>query len=293
MEKNIKSLLFINVASFIFLICIWNFTNDRCLLNKCLDEYRNHDKKLCRKTFRLLANCKGDNYSAMIGLKEEMPNNTVKEKKDIYIYENEPKKEMKQTNRNLLCTYVENKQDMKNKSCIFETRKYSRLEKKIFKELDYEDFLKNNRNISDKLYKKIMRKKCGKRFSLPLLLLSLLLVSLILDLSCDFGLVRGLYKVIYHFSPPVSRPFGTSVKIVISPFIRSLYDSLTNSPFKWLFDKVVLVKNSRYVNYCVSNFFSFIIYVIPFIILGATLILALVYYHKKVKKFEKIKFRKR
>ncbi|SBS94695.1 Plasmodium exported protein (Pm-fam-a like), unknown function [Plasmodium malariae] len=129
-------------------------------------------------------------------LKEEMPNNTVKEKKDIYIYENEPKKEMKQTNRNLLSKYVENKQDMKNKSCIFETRKYSRLEKKIFNELDYEDFLKNNRTISDKLYKKIMRKKCGKRFSLPLLLLSVLLVSLILDLSWGFGLVRGLYEFI-------------------------------------------------------------------------------------------------
>ncbi|KAI4833724.1 uncharacterized protein MKS88_000261 [Plasmodium brasilianum] len=254
----------------------------------------NHDNKLCRKTCRLLGNCKGDNYSAMKELKEEMPNNTVKEKKDIYIYENEPKKEMKQTNRNLLSKYVENKQDMKNKSCIFETRKYSRLEKKIFNELDYEDFLKNNRTISDKLYKKIMRKKCGKRFSLPLLLLSVLLVSLILDLSWGFGLVRGLYEVILHFSSPVSSKFGSTVTIKISPVIRSLYDSLTNSPFKWLFDNIVYIKEKqRYVNYCVSNFFSIIIYFIPFIILGVTLILALVYYHKKVKKFEKIKFRKR
>ncbi|KAI4837525.1 hypothetical protein MKS88_004002 [Plasmodium brasilianum] len=293
MEKYIRSLLFINVASSMFLICIWNFTNDMCFLNKCLDDYRNHDNNLCRKTCRLLANCKGDNYSAMIELKEEMPNNTVKEKKDIYFYEYEPKREMKQTNRNLLSKYVENKQDMKNKSYIFETRKYSRLEKKIFKELDYEDFLKNNRTISDNLYKKIIRKKCGKRFSLPLLLLSLLLISLILDLSCGFGLVRGLYEVILHFSPPVSTAFS-SVSIKISPTTKYLYEHLTNSPFKWLFNNVVYIdKKSRHVNYCVSNFFSFIIYFIPFIILGVTLILALVYYHKKVKKFEKIKFRKR
>lgn len=171
-------------------------------------------------------------------------------------------------------------------------KKYSHLEKKIFKELDYVDFLKSNKTLSDRIYKKIMLKKCGLRFALPLLLFLLLSISFILDYSCSLGLVAGLFNAIVYFLP-------TKVKIEkladkeINAALKSISDALRSSPVHGLFDNVVVLESGAKANYCVQSFFNFLMYFIPFFILGVILILAIAYYHKKVKKYEKIKFRKR
>ncbi|SBS94531.1 hypothetical protein PMALA_043650, partial [Plasmodium malariae] len=125
-------------------------------LNKSLDEIYNYHRKLYKRNYRLLAKYKQDNDSRPIFLKEDIPNNGMNERKDIYNnMKGDMGKERQQTGS--LQKYIGNhKGFMKIKSCLFETKKYSHLEKKIFKELDYKNFLNNNRLISDKLYSKVL-----------------------------------------------------------------------------------------------------------------------------------------
>ncbi|SBT01424.1 Plasmodium exported protein (Pm-fam-a like), unknown function, partial [Plasmodium malariae] len=242
------------------------------------------------KNYRLLAISKKDKCSVSVRLKEEVPDYAVNENKDVYYNEKEPKRKMKHLNRKSFMNAGGNKQNMRNKKCIFEIKKYSQLEKKIFKELDYVDFLKNNKTISDKTYKKIICKKFALRLVLPLMLLLFLIVSLILDKSIGFGLIKGLKEILNLCE--------------IKYWYSSLHNILKDSPLNWLFqsgDKIKFnlfdkAKNSVTAmnDYTyVYQFFNFLLYVIPLIILGVTVIFGVIYYHKKVKKYEEIKFRKR
>ncbi|SBS97366.1 Plasmodium exported protein (Pm-fam-a like), unknown function [Plasmodium malariae] len=257
--------------------------NDISTFNKSSDASYNYNRKLNRKTFRLLAKCEVDNFSNIAGLKENIPNNIVNKKRDMCVNEKEPKGEIKSSNRNLLNTFIRNKKDTKNKSCIFETKKYSRLENKIFKELDYMDFLKNNRTIGDKLYKKLTRKKLAIRLASPLILFLLLLIGLLLDAFAGCWFIRGLMKIL-------------KLSFKWNNWYIPLHDFLKNSPLGVLF-KSNLITFKRcplqrgYIY--VENFFYYLIYCIPFLILGFAITLGIVYYHKKVKKYNEIKFRKR
>ncbi|SBT01430.1 Plasmodium exported protein (Pm-fam-a like), unknown function [Plasmodium malariae] len=231
---------------------------------------------------------KRDKVSTTVCLKEEIQNE-LHDKKDITNNEKWDEDKKKQSSGSSSMSTRGHKKNEKNKSCIFETKKYSNLEKKIFKELDYVDFLRNNKTISDNIYKKIMRKKCSLRIVLPLLLLLFLLISLILDLSNSFGLVKGLCKILNLYAS--------------TNWYSSLHLFLKKSPLNWLFKsgdklKYKVSDAANNVNFVqdytyVYQFFDFLIYVIPFIILGVTIILGVIYYHNKVKKYEKIKFRKR
>ncbi|SBS94072.1 Plasmodium exported protein (Pm-fam-a like), unknown function, partial [Plasmodium malariae] len=255
--------------------------------------YKNNRK--LDKNYRLLAISKEDKCSVFVGLKEEVPNYAVSENKDVYYNEKEPKREIKHLNRKSFVNAGGNKQNMKNRKCIFETKKYSRMEKKIFKELDYMDFLKNNKTISDKTYKKIICKKYRLRFVLPLLLITVLLILYILDLFVRCGIRGVLFKVLNLCG--------------ITNWYNDLSVLLKNSPVSWLFrtmNKVpkalkkitrvsgVTTKTEEIAGYVyVDSFFNYLLYVIPLLILGVIIILGLFYYHKKVKKYQKIKFKKR
>ncbi|SBS96705.1 Plasmodium exported protein (Pm-fam-a like), unknown function, partial [Plasmodium malariae] len=243
---------------------------------KPLNECYNNRKKLYTRYYRLLAKYKQVKDSSIVCLKEDIPNGD-NNKKDIFSNEKRNTGTMKQSNGNPLYNVKGHKQSMKNKSCIFETKKYSHLEKKIFKELDYEDFLKNNRTISDKLYKKIIFKKYRLRIVLPLLLFFLLIIPLILDLSGSFALVTELYKALGKY---LGKGWTTNLK-----------EWLCASPFWWLGRE--LQHSSKKYSYIVIPFFRSIIYFLPLFILGVTIILRIVYYHKKVKKYERIKFKQR
>ncbi|SBT85717.1 fam-l protein [Plasmodium malariae] len=181
MEQKIKSLLFIKIINSEF--------------NKSLVESYNNRSNLYKRNYRLMAKYKRDKLSTTVCLKEEVQNG-VQDKKDINNNEKWDEYKKKQSCGSSSMSTRGHKKNKKNKSCIFETNKYSNLEKKIFKELDYVDFLRNNRTISNKIYKKIMRKKCSLRIVLPLLLLLFLLITFILDLSNSFGLVKGLCEIL-------------------------------------------------------------------------------------------------
>ncbi|SBT00137.1 Plasmodium exported protein (Pm-fam-a like), unknown function [Plasmodium malariae] len=221
---------------------------------------------------------------------EDIPNG-IHNKKDIYINEKYTSGKKKQSYRCSLSNEKGYKKEVKNKTCIFETKKYSNLEKKIFKELDYVDFLKNNKTLSDHIYKKITLKKCGLRFALPLLILLVFLISFILDNFCECGLTFGLKKIIVLISP-VSNTVKLS-NVSVSPAIKSFYEWLTQSRFSWFTNSVVALKNGNRANYCVTGFLGFLIYFVPIFLFIVILIAGVVYYHKKVKKYEKIRHRKR
>ncbi|SBS96861.1 Plasmodium exported protein (Pm-fam-a like), unknown function [Plasmodium malariae] len=273
--------------------------------NKSFVEYYKNHRKLYIRNYRLLAKYNEDKDSSIVCLKEEIPDG-VNNKKDIPYIEREYTIKKKASNGYSLRNARGNKKCMKNKSCIFEMNKYSHLEKKIFKELDYVDFLKKNKTISDKIYKTIIRKKCGLRFALPLLLILVLLISFILDNVGGYGLTFGLFKLIVFISPAVGvetlknysylklfeSDLSNIFKAPISPDIATLYMWLTKSPLSW-FRNSVVETNGINANYCVTGFLGFLIYFVPIFILGIILISAVFYYHKKVKKYEKIKFKKR
>ncbi|SBS97446.1 Plasmodium exported protein (Pm-fam-a like), unknown function [Plasmodium malariae] len=244
-----------------------------------------------RRNYRLLEKCSQNKLSRSVKLMQQLPNNGIREKNDTSYYEMGVARQMKLSNRALSNDEEDNKQSMKNKTCIFETKKYSHLEKKIFKELDYMDFLKRNRTISDKVYKKIILKKYGLRYALPLLIFVLLLISLILDYSCSYGIKRWLFKVLKLLSPDW---FKNLHKFLRTSYLGSFFKFMKKVKKKVPSNgggksKTVTIITESYV----SSFMIYLIYVLPFIILGTTLVLAIIYYHKKVKKFEKIRFRKR
>ncbi|KAI4841139.1 hypothetical protein MKS88_000374 [Plasmodium brasilianum] len=290
MEQEIKLPIFIKVSIFIFFSAICHFFSYMSIFDKFLCEKQTIGSKLDIKTYRLLAECKQDKYSNVLYLKKEMPNNIMKNEKYIYMNDKGDRRKMKQQDVRSLNNTGDHKLCKKNKSNIFETIKLSHMEKNIFKELDFEDFLKNNRTISYKTYKKIIRKKLALRFSVPLLLLLLLSLSMIINISCFRFIIKGLFDTLRLY-------LGGS-------WYGSLNSLLKNSTLGFLFKSektIKLIKGSRISETIddydyVYGFFRYLlclIYLIAFLILGVTLILGIVYYHKKVKKYQKIKFIKK
>ncbi|KAI4841417.1 uncharacterized protein MKS88_000138 [Plasmodium brasilianum] len=282
MEIKIIILLLVNIFAFNFLPWRSYFNNDMSLFNNSLNEMYIFRRKLGTRVRRLLSKYKQDMYSNILGIKDDLPYDGENNKKSVCSNENDKKVRTKSTKKSSLNKAGNHKQDKNYNSCIFGTKKYSRFEKKIFRELDYEEFLKKNRTISDKLYKKIILKKYGLRLFLPLLLFSLLSLSLILDLSGEFGLQNMLRKVlnilgakdwIKNLGLNFNKLIGGSWATFLKPFFTPAFGS-DNKP------KVF------------SNLFGTVIYFVPFIIMGVTIITWIIFYHKKVKKYEKIKFKK-
>ncbi|SCN12487.1 fam-l protein [Plasmodium malariae] len=269
MKKSIMIFSFIKIVVLIFLMWIPHLSNHVITFNKYLGKKYTLAIKLDDRIYRLLAKYKKDKDSKVAMLRDDISNNGMDKNKYISNTEKECTEKKKELYRSSLNNYDGHKQDMNNKYSKFVTKKYSHLEKKIFKELDFVDFLKRNKNISDKTYKKIMRKKLSLRLGSPLLLFLLLLTLLIVDISlCSFG-GNGFLEL-------------SGLKSTLSSLETTL-----NKYFKWL-----LTGASR-SNGVLGDLFNIVLYVIPFLILGVTLISYVFYYHKKAKKYEKIKFSKK
>ncbi|SBS93348.1 Plasmodium exported protein (Pm-fam-a like), unknown function [Plasmodium malariae] len=204
--------------------------------------------------------------------KEEMPNNEVKEKINISNNKKGTNGKRKQSYINSLYTEEYGKIVEKNKSTIPKTKKYFDFEKKIFKELDYEDYVKNIRTIEHNEYKKLAHKKRRIRISLFLLFIFILILP-ILDISLEKLVDGGLLGLLYLLYPTKSD--GTPVVYGVDGFLPT---SLSKGTWGNL-GKV-----------CASTVFF---YGVPFLIFVVIFILGMVYYYKKVIKYENIKYRKR
>ncbi|KAI4840596.1 hypothetical protein MKS88_000829 [Plasmodium brasilianum] len=275
MKQKMKLFFLILFSTFVLLSLICYFYKDVNIFSKYLDENYKLGSKL-NGTFRLLAKCKRDKNLCIVELKNGTPNNELNEQ--IYISNNKKGTTgtTMQPNGSSLNNIGRNKHANKNRCYIFETKKYSRLEKKIFKELDYEDFLKNNRTINNKIYKKIIRKKLASQLAPTLIFFILLSLSFVLDYCGSYGLVWGLVDIVKSFS---------------TDWINDVNSYLGGSFLKSLLG-YKHPKGGSQCYYTVSLLFN-LFYVIPFIIYCIIIISRIVYYHKKVKKYEKIKYRKR
>ncbi|SBT85673.1 fam-l protein [Plasmodium malariae] len=286
MERKIMLLLFIKIYALIILLSwAFHFKNDVSIFIKFQYENYNLGKKLEDRRYRTLAKYKQDMYVHNTYLKEDIKNYVSNEKKDVTDIEKKVTTKKEKLNTVSSTTERGHKQYIKNKSCMFETRKYSHMEKKIFKELDYIDFLNNNKTISNKIFRKLVLKKYRVRFVLPLFFVLCLLASIILDFSYGVGLIRGFIELLKH-------PFVG--------WLSPLHKALKESPLSFLFESLKgldrtkkKLEDSGVHKYYVTSFLFYMIYLIPFLILTFTLIFMVVYYHKKVKKYQKIKFRKR
>ncbi|SBS93283.1 Plasmodium exported protein (Pm-fam-a like), unknown function [Plasmodium malariae] len=257
-------------------------------INKSLDDENYIERKLNARNSRLLAKCKNNNDSSMVGLKffpyiEEM-------EKKHKTAEESSKAKNKYSNGSSSNYAKDHKQITRNKSNIFETKKYSNLEKKIFKELDYFDFLEKNRTISNKVYKQTIFKKYRLRIFAPVALILLLSIFIILDVFSYSGLKGMLTQILAYY-------FGMG-------WYKTFHNYLKSCQLSWLFKSSK--KISDYIkkkanpnptaiedHVYVDNFFGYLVYIVPLIILCITLILGIFYYHKKVKKYQKLKFKKR
>ncbi|KAI4833922.1 fam-l protein [Plasmodium brasilianum] len=292
MEQKIKTLLFFKVSMFILLSWIYHFYIFKSTYSKFLVECYNYRRILYKTNYRILAIYNQDKDSCVVCLREHIPNGG-NDQKGITNNDKCSKGKKKILNGSLPQSARKGKKDIKNKSYLFETKKYSYLERKIFKELDYEHFLKNNRTISNKVYKKIIRKKLVSLLNSPFMLLFLLfLIGFILDLSVNCGFIRGMVKTLTLIVPGWFGHLNNMLKTsnlswLFEPLdkVKKLIRASTKTRTGW---KVEMVDGYSYVPY----FFVFLIYIIPLIILGITLILGVLYYHKKVMKYEKIKLRK-
>ncbi|SBT85802.1 fam-l protein [Plasmodium malariae] len=271
MEKNIKS-LFLNILAFIFLTWLFHFRIDKSTLNKFLKDNSNNDSKLDGKHYRLLATHKEESDLNILGLKQDMSNSGVKKKKYLSNNEGETPEKKNHLYKSSSKSIKDHRNAMKKEANIFETKKYSIIEKKIFKELDFEDFLKRNKMISNKIYKKIMYKKLALRITLPLLLFLLLLTVLITDFT--WGLVdgkKGLWGAL-----GLSKILNDWANCNDDWWLKTMLNWLkTNSSWFWKHNSIfgggthngctaTAVKEG-----CIlGQLFGIIIYVIPFIILA-------------------------
>ncbi|KAI4840225.1 hypothetical protein MKS88_001583 [Plasmodium brasilianum] len=268
MNKSIMIFSFIKIVVLIFLTWIQHLSKHVITFNKYLGKKYTLAIKLDDRIYRLLAKYKKDKDSKVVMLRDDISNNGMDKKKDISNTEKECKEKKKELYRGSLNNYDGHKQDMNNKYSKFVTKKYSHFEKKIFKELDFVDFLKRNKNISDKTYKKIMRKKFSLRLGSPLLLLLLLSTLLIVDIYlCSSSGGKGFLEL-------------SGLKSILNN-----WESTLKTYFNWL-----LTGTSQSV---LEPLFTIVLFVIPLLIIGFTLTSYVFYYHNKAKKYEKIKFSKK
>ncbi|KAI4841347.1 hypothetical protein MKS88_000588 [Plasmodium brasilianum] len=296
MKQKIKLLLFIKIVEYMSSTWILRFNNHMINYNNYLEKNYIFSRTLCVRNCRLLENCKKRNNSNIMDLTDDMSQNGEYENRNIYYNEKGASTKNKRSNRNSLNNASEQKQITKNKSSIFETKKYSHLEKKIFKELVYMDFLKNSRTLNDRIYKNIIIKKYGLRIALPLLLFLFLLVVFIAELTLGLS---GNESLLSYFGLK-KQPLENLVKkepwskiLIPLQALTSFWEhsdslgpratcELCKSMSEGVSDACIL-----------GRFFRFLICFVPLVILAVTFISWIMYYHKKTKKYEKIKFRKR
>ncbi|SBT87564.1 fam-l protein [Plasmodium malariae] len=271
MEQKLRLFLFTKISTFILLSWICYFFNDINCLNKNLDEKWNLCRKLNIRIYRILAKYKHYKDSSNSNQKEEMQISEVKKEENIYNNKKGTNGKHKKSCRNSLYNGKYGKNIEKNISGIPKTKKYSIFEKKIFKELYYEDYVKNIKSIEYEEYKKLARRK--RRIRIALLLLFFMVLAIpILDISLEKiteGGLLGLLHLLY--------PTGNDTNPLSG--IEGHLDSLLSQGTWNILGKI-----------CASTTF---IYGVPFLIFVVIFILGMVYYYKKVIKYENTKFRKK
>ncbi|KAI4833963.1 uncharacterized protein MKS88_000199 [Plasmodium brasilianum] len=269
MEQKFMLFLYIKISAFILLTWICHFYNKENTSKNNLNAKCKLSRKLNIINYRLLAKYKPNKDSYSVNFEDELPHN--REKQNKCVTTNKKEANVKHKISRLSSLYIEEycKNNDKNKPDIPKTKKYSNFEKQIFKELDYKDYLKNIKEIEDKEYKKLSRKKRRIRFVFVLLFFFVLIVP-ILDLLLEYFVTDGLLGSLGLLSLTKEGSVYTLEGILSTLFEIGGWG---NS------DKIRA-----------ANIF---IYCLPFLIFVVIFILGMIYYYKKVIKYENIKFKKK
>ncbi|SBT00491.1 Plasmodium exported protein (Pm-fam-a like), unknown function [Plasmodium malariae] len=163
-----------------------------------MDEKCSFRRKLNSRKYPLLAQYKEGKDLCIANSKKEIPDIEVIKQKNISNNKKGANRKHNQSCRSSLYVQKYSKNVDENKCITPKTKKYSYYEQKIFKELDYNDYLKNIKIIEDKEYKKVKHKKRCIRISL-LLLFFLVLMMPILDLLLEKLTTGGLLGLLGLF----------------------------------------------------------------------------------------------
>ncbi|KAI4841038.1 hypothetical protein MKS88_000806 [Plasmodium brasilianum] len=139
MGQKIRLPLFIKGRMLIHLGWIYYYYICMSTLKESLDESYNDCRKLYKRNFRLLSKYKKNKDSSIVCLNEVI-RNEVYDKNDICNNENMNTEKGKQMNRSSSKIGGCNKSYIKKKSCVFETKKFSRLEKKNIQRTKFHRF---------------------------------------------------------------------------------------------------------------------------------------------------------
>ncbi|SBT86366.1 Plasmodium exported protein, unknown function [Plasmodium malariae] len=278
MEQKINLQYFIKIVTFIFLTRINYFYTDVNTFDKFLNKWNNFNRILYTKNYRTLANYGDEIYSSISGSEKRIPYCVKKKNERRFIINNEKwnKKKSEHSYKSSLINKLGTKKPIKYNK-IFNTTHYH-IEKSFLNALDKMCFLKKIRITNDDTYRKLKRKKYGLRFSLLLIFFLLVLMIPILDLSFTYLVdKKGLLGILGLLSVNVTQ--GSSGRGWIE---RGKVSGVIAS---WL------NLGKHHITTIVTTT-TILLYCMPFVVSGVTLILAIIYYYKNVIKHKKIKYMK-
>ncbi|KAI4841353.1 hypothetical protein MKS88_000594 [Plasmodium brasilianum] len=171
MEKNIKSHFFIKTDTFILLTWIFYFYIKLCMFSKFVGEY-NYEKKLDLINCRFLAEFNQYINSRTENVREIIHQNVQNEKKVITDNVKWDKRTNKKSSKSSLYKEEFNKRYIRQRKSKYRGKYLTLFERKLFKYLDYIDFIRKNALISNKSCRNILLKEYALLIFLPALLLS-------------------------------------------------------------------------------------------------------------------------
>ncbi|SCP03037.1 Plasmodium exported protein, unknown function [Plasmodium malariae] len=196
MEQKIKSLFFIKTNTFIILTWIFYLYNDMSTFSKLVGEYK-IERIIDIKSYRLLEECSQYKDSRNKDLKGMIHKNDENEKEVITNSNLCDKIKNKKSSKSSLYKEQFNKGYIKQRMLKYRGKYLTLFERKLFKHLDYIDFIRKNPSITNKSCKKVLLKEYGLLMYLPFLLFS---CGLILPIMVYFkvnGNITDVYIKIY------------------------------------------------------------------------------------------------
>ncbi|SBT85657.1 Plasmodium exported protein, unknown function [Plasmodium malariae] len=171
MEQKNKSFSIIKTSIFIVLSWICYFYSDLSSLSKFVGVYKLM-RKLDLSSGRLLEECSQYKDLNAANLREMIHENNENEEKIITNYDKWDKRTNKKLSKSSLYKEEFNKQYIRQRILKYRGKYLTLFERKLFKHLDYIDFIKKKPSISNKSCIKILLKEYGLLFFLPAILLS-------------------------------------------------------------------------------------------------------------------------
>ncbi|SBT86100.1 fam-m protein [Plasmodium malariae] len=191
MEQEIKSLIFLKIATLILLTWISNFICFDSTFNKLLDEKYNHCRIFSGRTYRLLESCVQNEYSNITGLNEEVTNNGKFLTKDIYNNEKDVKVIKKPFSRSSLNKTGFYAEVIDYDNAMFDG-KHLHYEKKWIEKKNYDNFVKRDRKVRYMALLKLKYKGYG-------LIIALFFFFLLFGIGLPTIQYTGFFKTIGKF----------------------------------------------------------------------------------------------